>query len=54
MKDENVQQALQDSASLRYNRLVEIGAVTASKHVSWSGLSLDLEEPTSAYKAALT
>ena len=54
MKDESVQQALQDSASLRYNRLVEIGAVTTSRQISWNGLSLDLNEPTFAYKAALT
>ena len=54
MKDENIEQALRDSASLRYNRLVDIGVVTASRNVSWNGLSLGLEEPTFAYKAALT
>ena len=54
MKDESLQQALQESTTLRYNRLVEIGVVTASQQICWNGFSLSLQEPTFAYKAALT
>jgi phosphoribosylformylglycinamidine synthase len=54
LKEESAQQALQDSHSLRYNRLVEIGTILASRNVSWNGVSISVEDSIHAYKAALT
>lgn len=54
MNEESELQALQESRSLRYNRLVEVGRILPSPHVSWNGVSISLEESARAYKAALT